>query len=455
MAPTKAIEVVMKHPKGSQGVWLCEDDGDIGNFSNDVLASKVKSQDWAFFKDEYPRFLARVEGLGLGFQTPGHDGHAAPINFSLLYEVCDCIQEMPAGMKSDMMEQLKIYRVNRGDQEIELDRMKMIVSQQEVDRNFGERRKLVCRFLLAMFCHEFLFEMDQIKNIPIPYANYLFDLVKADDSPLIDLIGQMKKDQMLRVVEFFNNQIALTLADADNGQLTPDVILYIRVLEYFHRANGATHRLQASDFVNEVLSDKLNMKLMAALYYTHKRRPPSADKPFLILEYPFLFSTEAKVDVLQEECAYSQQSEIISQINAGLQQGNFANLLNPQQMHLNVVVRRSNVLEDALAKLSGQGKNLKKPLKVAFAGEAGVDAGGVRKEFFGLLVKELFNPMYAMFTVKNVGTAHPGPVLLVQPGQLRGTAQLRAGRHADRSGDLQLGADGPAAASSGLQEADG
>lgn len=280
--------------------------------------------------------------------------------------------------------------------------MKTIISQEEINNNFKERRKLVCRFLLAMFCHEILFDMDQVKNIPITYANYWFDLIKEDDSHLVQFINLMTKDQIMRIVEFFSNQIALSIADADNGQLTTDVILYIRILDYFHRSNTEVQRLKASDFVNEVLSDKLNLKMMAAIYYTNKNKPASPEKPFLILDYPFLFSTEAKVDVLQEECAYSQQNEIISQLNAGFQQGNIAHLLNPTNTHLNVSVRRSNVLEDALHKLGNQGKNLRKPLKIAFAGEAGVDAGGVRKEFFGLLVKELFNPNYAMFTMKNV-----------------------------------------------------
>ena len=90
------------------------------------------------------------------------------------------------------------------------------------------------------------------------------------------------------------------------------------------------------------------------------------------------------------------------------------NLLNPNNVHLNITVRRANVLEDAISKLTNQGKNLKKPLKISFAGEAGVDAGGVKKEFFGLLIKELFNPMYATFVVKNVKSNHQGKILLVQ-----------------------------------------
>jgi len=36
-------------------------------------------------------------------------------------------------------------------------------------------------------------------------------------------------------------------------------------------------------------------------------------------------------------------------------------------------------------------------MRVVFKGEPGVDEGGVRKEFFQLLIKQLFNPDYAMF----------------------------------------------------------
>ena len=42
--------------------------------------------------------------------------------------------------------------------------------------------------------------------------------------------------------------------------------------------------------------------------------------------------------------------------------------------------------------------DLKKPLKVKFLGEEGVDEGGVQKEFFQLLVRQCFNAEFGMFT---------------------------------------------------------
>lgn len=42
--------------------------------------------------------------------------------------------------------------------------------------------------------------------------------------------------------------------------------------------------------------------------------------------------------------------------------------------------------------------DLKRPLKVWFKDEEAEDAGGVKKEFFMLLIRELLDPKYGMFT---------------------------------------------------------
>lgn len=42
--------------------------------------------------------------------------------------------------------------------------------------------------------------------------------------------------------------------------------------------------------------------------------------------------------------------------------------------------------------------DLKKQLAVEFDGEQGVDEGGVSKEFFHLIVEELFNPDYGKYS---------------------------------------------------------
>ena len=43
--------------------------------------------------------------------------------------------------------------------------------------------------------------------------------------------------------------------------------------------------------------------------------------------------------------------------------------------------------------------DLKKQLYVEFEGEQGIDEGGVSKEFFQLIVEEIFNPDYGEYNV--------------------------------------------------------
>jgi len=62
-----------------------------------------------------------------------------------------------------------------------------------------------------------------------------------------------------------------------------------------------------------------------------------------------------------------------------------------------VRVRRCHLLEDGLGEIARQRpRDLLKPLRVHFIGEDGIDAGGVKKEFFQLLVTELLSPDYGM-----------------------------------------------------------
>eukprot|EP01025_Chloroclados_australasicus_P060238 TRINITY_DN7715_c0_g1_i4.p1 TRINITY_DN7715_c0_g1~~TRINITY_DN7715_c0_g1_i4.p1 ORF type:complete len:816 (-),score=108.71 TRINITY_DN7715_c0_g1_i4:1308-3701(-) len=60
-------------------------------------------------------------------------------------------------------------------------------------------------------------------------------------------------------------------------------------------------------------------------------------------------------------------------------------------------IRRNHLVEDAANEMARQKvKDLFKPLRVHFIGEDGIDAGGVKKEFFQLLATELLSPDYGL-----------------------------------------------------------
>lgn len=84
---------------------------------------------------------------------------------------------------------------------------------------------------------------------------------------------------------------------------------------------------------------------------------------------------------------------------SGLFSSFFSN--QPQEVSQYVVfnVTRENLVVDTIREIMMcRPQDLKKPLKVKFFGEEAEDAGGVRKEFFMLLIKDLLDPKYGMFT---------------------------------------------------------
>ncbi|XP_066587993.1 E3 ubiquitin-protein ligase HUWE1 isoform X2 [Prorops nasuta] len=67
---------------------------------------------------------------------------------------------------------------------------------------------------------------------------------------------------------------------------------------------------------------------------------------------------------------------------------------------LAVHVRRSHVFEDSFRELHRRGADeWKNRFYIVFEGEEGQDAGGLLREWYVIISREIFNPMYALFTV--------------------------------------------------------
>lgn len=54
-------------------------------------------------------------------------------------------------------------------------------------------------------------------------------------------------------------------------------------------------------------------------------------------------------------------------------------------------------MNETIRQLQDKSKDIKKELKIVFAGEEAIDEGGVKKEFFQILVRDLFNVDFGMF----------------------------------------------------------
>lgn len=89
---------------------------------------------------------------------------------------------------------------------------------------------------------------------------------------------------------------------------------------------------------------------------------------------------------------------------------------------LQINVRRAYVFEDSYHQLQGKSGNEIKfsKLNVRFHEEEGVDAGGVTREWFQVLARQMFNPNYALFrpAAADKVTYQPNRASGINPGFL-------------------------------------
>ncbi|KAJ2556662.1 putative E3 ubiquitin-protein ligase [Coemansia sp. RSA 1933] len=177
-----------------------------------------------------------------------------------------------------------------------------------------------------------------------------------------------------------------------------------KVMALLHAANlllPAKTRLPIDVFYNSAIE---SMDLMAD-YDVWQARTPGA---FSFCQYPFLLSLAAKVQIMQVDAARQMDSKLKEAVMSALFQSFRVPSALADQPHLKLLVRRHCLVEDSLHQLASHEQDLKKRLKIEFVGEEGIDAGGLTKEWFMLLLRELLNPMYGMFTREPCGGSFDG-----------------------------------------------
>lgn len=149
---------------------------------------------------------------------------------------------------------------------------------------------------------------------------------------------------------------------------------------------------------------------------------------FSFCQYPFFLSIGAKIQILEHDAR--------RQMEVKAREAFFNSILGRKAVSQYFVlkVRRECLVDDSLQRvseaLSSTPEEMKKGLRIGFQGEEGVDAGGLRKEWFLLLVREVFDPQHGKSNLRCL-TTMPNlrnrpfyirrrfPVLLFQPILLR------------------------------------
>lgn len=111
---------------------------------------------------------------------------------------------------------------------------------------------------------------------------------------------------------------------------------------------------------------------------------------FVFCQYPFFLSIWAKIQIMEHDAR--------RQMEVKAREAFFDSIMTRKTINQYLVlkIRRECLVEDSLKSVSEVvgtgGEEIKKGLRIEFKGEEGIDAGGLRKEWFLLLVRDVFNP---------------------------------------------------------------
>eukprot|EP00029_Vermamoeba_vermiformis_P000446 TRINITY_DN1050_c0_g2_i1.p1 TRINITY_DN1050_c0_g2~~TRINITY_DN1050_c0_g2_i1.p1 ORF type:complete len:725 (-),score=207.85 TRINITY_DN1050_c0_g2_i1:153-2327(-) len=196
-------------------------------------------------------------------------------------------------------------------------------------------------------------------------------------------------NEKLRVThQGLQDVIALRLVNETGNQryrLNSDegIIGAVKLISFIHKVNEKRHVIRYDQFYNELLNDTIDLRDD----FTNWKR----DNGFSFISTPFILTPEVKSKVILIESIVNQRRRRVD----AFQEMMMGVMTSP---FLELRVRREHLIEDSLSQLSAADRtDLVKELKVQFVGEEGIDEGGVSKEWFQLIVKEIFDPKYGMF----------------------------------------------------------
>uniref|UniRef100_A0A8C3U4A5 HECT-type E3 ubiquitin transferase n=1 Tax=Catharus ustulatus TaxID=91951 RepID=A0A8C3U4A5_CATUS len=241
-------------------------------------------------------------------------------------------------------------------------------------------------------------------TLAIPFGAAILNLEKAPLKVLENWWSVLEPPLFLKIVELYKDVVVhllklckMGLPPSDRRILTNFLHTAFRVLEILHRVNERGQVIQYDRFYIHEIQDLIDIRNDYANWFQQQVLGMLTDIPVIICTYPFVFDAQAKTTLLQTD-AIIQMQMAVDQAHRQNLSSLFLPVFESVNPCLILMVRRDNIVGDAVEVLR-KTKNVdyKKPLKVIFVGEEAVDAGGVRKEFFLLIMRELLDPKYGMF----------------------------------------------------------
>uniref|UniRef100_A0A8C7YXM6 HECT-type E3 ubiquitin transferase n=1 Tax=Oryzias sinensis TaxID=183150 RepID=A0A8C7YXM6_9TELE len=245
-------------------------------------------------------------------------------------------------------------------------------------------------------------------NTYVIYAHLLRQIAalsEADHHFLVHWLKRLSARRFRQLVERLLQFISTRLFPGDPDELPPLskcswwIPSATKVLSLFNAANSVSSPpiMPFTDFYNITL-EHIDFMEEYRIWQNHGN-----SNRFSFCQFPFILSTVVKKAIIQKD----SEQQMISQARQSLvSKVSRRQRVDMNLLFLNIKVRRAQLLSDSLDELTRKRCDLKKKLRVTFVGEAGLDMGGLTKEWFLLLVRQIFHTDYGMFTYMKDSRCH-------------------------------------------------
>ncbi|KAJ3275509.1 putative E3 ubiquitin-protein ligase HTD2 [Terramyces sp. JEL0728] len=194
----------------------------------------------------------------------------------------------------------------------------------------------------------------------------------------------IEKSQFFKqIIQLFQQYLTIQILNSEAGTDPDEKVPNINLAAI----NETNNFIPYYELYNETVEESLDLKEDYPKWKVHDG--------FSFCNYSFLLSTATKGDILRIESMIQMRHELQDSFFRAM----FIGVNNP---YLQLELRRTNIIRDTLYQLEGKtNHDLKKQLRVSFLGEDGIDEGGIQKEFFQLISKEMFSSTYGMFVTND------------------------------------------------------
>ena len=271
-------------------------------------------------------------------------------------------------------------------------------------------------FLILSQCHVFD-SAPNWKSLAIPFAVSVLKLcgpalktlklwLKNEDTRVLGHLLVNYKE----VIKYLTMNWLRATDTSPNDQALKALMVSLRMLEMIHSVNkmkNLNEQMPPNRFYVKEFTDKLDIENDYIVWLRKKTNAEKSKASALsnindqfqvvpVCDFPFIFNVACKSILLACEATVKMQ-RIVTQLQ-------LSSILNANMEiscpFLVLYIDRKRLLDSTLNQLFTCDEfDLRKPLKIIFEGEDAVDAGGVKKEFFMLVLREILDPKYGMFKI--------------------------------------------------------